>query len=427
MSEKSPFTLSTAGLSMLPIAKYPNDFIFIIDGNEFQCSSVVADFLSPRIARLHNLDPSLNYYEFANASDGNALQTILKLAQGHAIDADKLMAKPVLEVAAELENAEICSLIPTHVDESLSPGAIVERYNLAKHLHVDLSEMVEFIASHFFFLSDPTLQSLDYDDLRLILSDAKLRLKSEDSLFQLIASRYPDDPAFFSLMEYVYFDFLSEDSVKQFVAATLQLPDSSFWFNSSIWKQIGRRLVLSVSPQPSTGRPVAYGKPVQTTQCAYSESAPLNGILAFLTARHASNLHESGIVTVTASSSTDFKQFTDPLGSGYVEFSSDATGSWFCHDFKERRVTLAKYTIRSCCTNLGPKSWTIDGSNDGQAWETIHTVNGCGELASGGIIRSFEVSTSKACRFIRFRQSAALGSSTDGHIRAYELFGTLEE
>jgi hypothetical protein len=68
-------------------------------------------------------------------------------------------------------------------------------------------------------------------------------------------------------MEYVYFDFLSEDSVKLFVAATLQLPYASFWFNHSIWKQIGCRLVLSVSPQPSSGCASGHGKFAQRTQC----------------------------------------------------------------------------------------------------------------------------------------------------------------
>jgi hypothetical protein len=88
---------------------------------------------------------------------------------------DDIVAKPVLEIAAELENAELCALIVTQPDDSLGLDAIVERSNRAKHLHRDLSEMVDFLASHFYQLSHDALNSLGYDDSILILSHPKLQ------------------------------------------------------------------------------------------------------------------------------------------------------------------------------------------------------------------------------------------------------------
>jgi hypothetical protein len=192
-----------------------------MEDHEFPCSSVLADFLSPRVSRLHDLDPSLGYYEFTSAVDSDALESVLRLAQGQSISAEESIRPSILEIGAELENPEICSLAATHIDESLSLDAVLERYQLAKHLRLNLSEFVAFLASHFYLLTEATLQSFDFDDFALILCHEKLQVKSEDSIYAALSSRLPKDPGLFSLMEYVYFDFLSDESVKEFVSATL--------------------------------------------------------------------------------------------------------------------------------------------------------------------------------------------------------------
>jgi hypothetical protein len=163
-------------------------------------------------------------------------------------------------------------------------------------------------------------------------------------------------------------------------------------------------------------------------QIPYADGDPLNGILAFLTKRHSCNLHNSGIVTVTGAQCSNIHIYTDPQqSSDYFHMTPDSSGCWFCFDFKERRVTLTHYAMKACCTNRGPSSWMLDGSNDGETWETLHSVEGCNGLRQDQATPHFAVSVSRSFRFVRFRQRANLPQSTDLHMKSFELFGSIEE
>jgi hypothetical protein len=308
----------------------------------------------------------------------------------------------------------------------------VGRYQLVKQLHLTTSDLVAFLASHFFELSDSVRKSLDYDDFVQLLGHPKIQLKSEDQLYEALFSRFGGDPEFSGLMEFVDFDFLSPECVAKFVAETQELPELSLWLNRSVWTVICRRLVLPVSPDSCARHHTLHVNPMTQTQIPYTGSTPLDGILAFLTKRHSCNLHDKGTVTVTGapckSDSPQISIYTAPQkGGGYLGMTPDAQGCWFCFDFKDRRVTPTHYTMQGCCANAAPSAWTIDGSTDGETWETLHSVDGCSRVSEANVCVNFAVSVSKTCRFVRFRQQASLSASPELHMKSFELFGSLEE
>ena len=82
----------------------------------------------------------------------------------------------------------------------------------------------------------------------------------------------------------------------------------------------------------------------------------LDGIIAHLTLDFGGNVHDKGIVNVTASGVAD-----NPYTIGYdyhprnavdfvtdaYYFSEDKRNGWICYDFKERRVIPTSYSVKS--------------------------------------------------------------------------------
>jgi hypothetical protein len=47
------FAISAKGLANVPISDARNDFGFVVGDMTYKCPSLIADFLSPRVAKLH--------------------------------------------------------------------------------------------------------------------------------------------------------------------------------------------------------------------------------------------------------------------------------------------------------------------------------------------------------------------------------------
>ena len=92
-------------------------------------------------------------------------------------------------------------------------------------------------------------------------------------------------------------------------------------------------------------------------------SKPLEGVIAHLTRECGENVHDTGIVTVTASrvydSDYDSKNAVD-LGTNSYYLSKNEKDAWICYDFKERRMISTIYSVRSYWYGYGYshlKSW----------------------------------------------------------------------
>ena len=163
----------------------------------------------------------------------------------------------------------------------------------------------------------------------------------------------------------------------------------------------------------------------------------LNGIIAFLTRECGGNVHDKGVVNVTASSCLSgvaslAHQGVDLL-SDSVFHTDNVPGSWCCYDFKERRVSLSSYTIRSYCPtprNPGhhPISWVVEVSNDNTNWQVVDSHTNDHSLTINHVTRNFRVSSvpDGSFRFVRLRQTGVNSYNTHHLIFcAFELFGTL--
>jgi hypothetical protein len=148
------------------------------------------------------------------------------------------------------------------------------------------------------------------------------------------------------------------------------LIDESFDLLSfAIWKSLSRRLSLSVSISFPSER---FHSQTESVSCPYSTTTSdnLNGIISYLTRKHNCHVLDSNVISITASSINSPQSY--PLRhvadfENRTSFHTQHTpDSWICYDFKDMRVSLTHYSIRtrrdSNVAHL--RSWILEGSID---------------------------------------------------------------
>ena len=430
--ETGDLTLTCKGLSCVNWNCGDDDFQFVAgDDKVLRVHSVLAEFLSPKIAQIRKCDPFCYVYTFKNSDLFDAFESLVpRLVSEGSVSVERSNFVTLLRVAQELENSELLS--------SLLGMINTERLTLEEAVRllragVDIGtldwfrNLRDFIASNFCSLDDEILDNLDLETAQLILSSPSLQIEDEDSLFDFIISRSESDLSFTSLLEFVYFEYLSVESIEEFSSfVTENLLEN---MSAGIWTRICARLALETSlkknPRASPG--VMFN---------YDELGPLDGIIAHLTREFGGNVHDKNIVKVTASSAPNNccppKNAVD-LGTDSIYVSDNETNAWICYEFKKHSVIPKSYSIMSYDSGPGYhnlKSWIIEVSKDGAAnsWMEIDRRENNNDLNDTLVTANFKIShvPSEGFRFIRLRQ---IGKDHKGgyciKIAALELFGVL--
>jgi hypothetical protein len=109
-------------------------------------------------------------------------------------------------------------------------------------------------------------------------------------------------------------------------------------------------------------------------------------------------------------------------------YTENTSYSWICYDFKDMRVTLTHYSVRSCRDGNDQhlRSWILEGSIDCEAGVEIGHRTNDSTLNSQGAIATFPISSSSNYQSIRLRQ-IGVHSSNNHYLRvnAIEFYGTL--
>jgi hypothetical protein len=178
----------------------------------------------------------------------------------------------------------------------------------------------------------------------------------------------------------------------------------------AIWLSIARRLTVHIH--------------VDEINIPYREPKSLNGIISYLMIKHGGNVHDKEIVTITSSSVIDDSRYeVRNLGDfGDLGFGSeDQLDPWVRWDFNDLRIKPSHYTVQSSY----PRSWMVEGSNDGIEWVVMHREPDT-DVLNSEVIASFRLETTMECRYVRFTQ---IGKNHRGTLRlllhAFEVFGVL--
>jgi hypothetical protein len=337
-------SLSSKGLTNIPRLESRNDFDFIVGENHYLCPWYVAAFLSPKICRNCSIDPTQTEFFVETADPNHQFFEILSLGRGETIDFTTSTLSFFISIAREFENGELLFSLNDQLDRELNLSNVIPRLIERSEFKIPNCEEIEFIASHFHEFSFSSLSKVRLNEISAIVSHPSLKMRSEDSLYEFIISRMKEDFSFFSLFEFVRFEYLSSTAISDFSTVVCEHFDL---LNVSILSAICVRLNQNVSPQTVNSR-------LNGIEIFPNVSTPLEGIISYFTREHGGNVHDRGIVKITSSepysdsSSYAAKNVADLTADSWF-YSKNAPNQWLCYDFGDRRINLTHYSIRSRC------------------------------------------------------------------------------
>lgn len=221
MSTKSKIHLDTSSILNVPLYSY-DEFIFLVNGEEFKTSRIISDLLSPKICQMHLSDPTYNTFSFNTCHIGN-FSFILDLLNFKQIDIPDSDLQFIMEVIEILENESI-KIVDSEKSVLLTFDNVFQL--IKDHLHFPkffskrILDEIDFISSHLFELpteKEDELISLDQIIIEKILRNQLLKIESEDHLISLINRMYMKDQSNSILYEFVNFRCVSEAKIDEFI------------------------------------------------------------------------------------------------------------------------------------------------------------------------------------------------------------------
>jgi hypothetical protein len=236
--------LTAQGLERIFRDPTEKDFAFHVSGRVYFCHPLTADFLSQQISDLHRDDPTVRSFQLATPDPHSVFESLLVLGSGGKVDIPEKDRFVLRSFAMELKNVELYNALQP---KKPSTGDVEDwLLNLRECLAIGSDqdqEIVSYLAMNFFEFSVSLVQLLEYSELRLILSDRALVIRSEDWLYGILASLFEVDDRYFDLLECVRFEYLSAESIQHFLDSTNQLYGIMTF---RTWERVSRRLSLSI-------------------------------------------------------------------------------------------------------------------------------------------------------------------------------------
>jgi outer membrane murein-binding lipoprotein Lpp len=154
--------------------------------------------------------------------------------------------------------------------------------------------------------------------------------------------------------------------------------------------------------------------------------SPLDGIIAWLGRRCDGNVIDKSVIV--ASPGKNPRSVFDYQDSNTYYYHNHGPYQWLAIDFQQMRVYATDYSIRAHPVDATciPKSWVLEGSNDGTAWFPLDTRTDCAELRDTSLAFTFTVSNPRLCRHLRFRKTEGWHDGCTGlYLMAIEFFGVV--
>jgi hypothetical protein len=408
---------SLSAKGMLNLTNYENDFTFIVGQSTYQCPCFLAEFLSPRIASLRHNGRTVDIFHvnLHSEDDCSAFSSFLSLGFGHSLDISNSLSCVIGRICCELGNIELYESIFNTFEGEITTKNVIQRIRDLSKIGSHYEAEVDFAASHFYELIDiPELSELPHELLTQIVSNHSLTLHNENLLCNFVCQMISHDCANFPLFEFVHFEYLSVSSMRRFVECVSKSFES---FTFPIWESLCRRLIQERSL-------LRFGF------C----SNGLDGSIHYLTTKCSGNVHDQGVVHISASTTGygTVKTLVDfPNASEF--HTANQPNSWVCYDFKEMKVIVSDYTIRArtCDVYHYPRNWILEGSCDGNTWTKLDLQENNETLQQIKQIATFKVTQwihHQPMRMIRLRQTG-INSSNHHHLclSGLELFGYVLE
>jgi hypothetical protein len=301
--------------------------------------------------------------------------------------------------------------------DQLSTSNCISRVHVKSTWDVSIDSELDFISSHFYEFAVDSLGKLTVAELENILERDSLHISTEDDLLATIRSLGGD---YSSLVKCVKLDFLSPEAAQLFLS---ELPhpeiDERLW--SNVCRRASHRLGFDDREIPSNRYLVIVRSP----------GSPFCGLIHRLTEMCGGNVHERGEVDITCSGNgyNSCHQVAGEWSSWW--HTTNAEVAWLQFDFKERRICVSHYALRSGGDGgWHMLEWTVEGSQDGFTWDPLDSRKTT-ELKGTFNAAVFACPATASQRFYRYVRLTRKGTDSNGskylRLSRVEFFGLLME
>ena len=436
------YSLNAEVMQTIPFEKYEQDFIFIVNGKEFNTNRLFADILSPIIREAHYYDSTFNnytikqedlsIYELNEKPLDTYFEDFLKLGIFTKYTLDPTRQKYFAAYFYALGNIKEYFRLNTKFFDDVTTENVIEKIQsisalLSKFGQDDSSSseiyrnLIQFASNHFEDINKDKMKKLSIDNLELIIKNENLQLINEDSLMEFIISLYDDNHKNAKLFENVLFCNLSVKMIEKFITTfNIEFLD---W---STWNSISKRLLV-VSEINETNTTRYKRNPIKSTEFKIDPNNNFNGILKYLSDKTNGNILENGTVGITTNSVEDsrpLKNLVDFKSTNYYRSSED-TLAIITFDFRGRSVQLTNYSIQTGTwdENQGHlKDWVIEGSFNGNNYYEIDVRSNNSSLRGKQKSATFEVKNKNNhfYQFIRLRQTGPASWNSQWNSKGYQ-------
>jgi hypothetical protein len=198
--------LSGRGLRNVKRSFYENDFTFMIGAARYDCPLFIAEFISPKVARILSIDPTIREFYVEEEDPLHEFATILNLGSGCCARITESNSNVLKSLRCKLWNRELFDLISRHFEGDLSCENVIPRLQFLSEAQEDYEVELDFICSHFSEMLKSGLNNLNASLIHELICRPSLRLLTEDSLWNFIHTSFCNDSLFSSLLECVKFD-----------------------------------------------------------------------------------------------------------------------------------------------------------------------------------------------------------------------------
>ena len=448
-SDQKKFVLNLNNIKDIDYTKYEKNFRFIVNERIYSVPRIVADILSPKIRRLHLTDETIDEFHIHTShNDDKYFSEFIELCNFNDIDLDEERRERYSTYFLQIGNiSEYIELQKPNI-ESLSTKEAIEyiayqEQILTEHsedvdrLTDNTQEIISFISKHFSELSIEDLFKLSQETVYEIITNSSLLISDEDSLLDIVIELYKKDETYSKLFSTILFSNLKYESIEKFIK-TFSIDDMS----KTIWGAISDFILNLKRRYPESYDQQCQSRYIDVSKLFKIEKGnEFDGIMRYLTNKTGGNIHDNGTIEITSNSFCNGhhpKNSVDYDNSTFYASVNDSTLAHICFDFKDNRIQLSNYSIKSYNRSQNYehlRSWVVEVSNDGEEFKEIDSHSDDPTLNNSNSVGTFNISkgSNKFYRYIRIRQTNYSwygypnNNNHQYYIQFIEFFGKLKE
>lgn len=424
MNSKS-ISLSSDGIKNIITGE--ETFVFQFGKCQVSMDKMMAEFISPIVSQMHHSDKTIDsiqfefpenieFFKFEEICTNEIFSFLRQIFIGSSISINEEQSVSSKIIAVLLGNEELFNKLNDiyplefnflNIESYLQ---YVTKFYYLSYIceNFDFSRFVEKISQNFYLIDQNKLVSLPKSILYTIISNEKLKLNSEDSLFEFINKIFENDNPNDAIpfYELIQIPNLTDECFIQFL---LKIDANDI--NSTIWQNIRKRFCVANETTIHKSSSLRYGSVFYDGD----ESNSFHGIINKLTQENGGNVVDKGIVSVSSSTTTTSghcKNVTELNNLESIFRSQNLINQWIKYDFKNKKVHPTHYSIRSCPSNwtgYDPDNWIIEGSNDDINWRQLDSQSGVNCLCGESAFKTFKIKENhepnEFYRFIRMRMT----------------------